>query len=205
MHKDCAGLEKVPRGKWYCPQHASQAKASKPRLSSAKTSGDLETSLPPSTSGKAPTAGPSAPSKAGPSLKSGGGGKGKGKAQSKDDSGQGDGSKKGGGKAGKKRQAEAEPADLAPKATGKAGSRAQASGSKAGKAQLNDAAAAPPARKKASSGDLAVKESADNVGKQKSGKGKEDAKKQQRHASLQRGMNLCPLSPAAVGFAGWSG
>lgn len=192
MHKDCAGLEKVPRGKWYCPRHASQAKASKPRPSSAKVSGDLDTNSAPSTSGRAPTAGPSAPSKAGASLKSGGGGKGKGKAQSEDDSGPGDGSKKGGGKGGKKRQAEAEPTDLAPKATGKAGSKAQATNSsKAGKAQLNDAASAPPARKKANSGDLAVKGSADNTGKQKSGKSKEDVKKQQRDAPVKKGMNQC--------------
>ena len=189
MHKDCAGLEKVPRGKWYCPEHASQAKASKPRPSSAKVSGDLDTSSAPSTSGKAPTVGPSAPSK-----KPGGGGKGKGKAQSEDDSGQGDGSKKGGGKAGKKRQAEGEPADLAPKATGKAESKAQTLGSsKAGKTQSNDAASAHPARKKAGSGDLAVKGSADNAGKKKNGKGKEDSKKQQRDAPLQKGTRCCSL------------
>ena len=189
MHKDCAGLEKVPRGKWYCPQHASQAKATKTRPSSAKISGDLDTSSAPSNSGKALTAGPSAPSK-----KPGGGGKSKGKAQSEEDSGQGNGSKKGGGKAGKKRQAETEPADLAPKATGKAESKAQMTGSsKAGKAHLDDAPSAPPGRKKTGSGNSAVKGSADNAGKNKSGKGKEDAKKQQRDTSLQKGMHLCPL------------
>ena len=187
MHTECAGLEKVPRGKWYCPQHASQPKASKPRPSSAKNSGDLEGSLTPSTSGKASTAGVAAPSKTGFTLKSGTGGKAKGKAQSEDESGQGNSSKKGAGKAGKKRS-DPEPADLPPKAAGKAGSNGPASGSnKTGKAQLDDAPTAAPARKKSGSGDLAVKGSTETGGKQKSGKGKEDSKKQHRDIPVPKG------------------
>lgn len=188
MHMECAGLEKVPRGKWYCPQHANQPKASKPRPSSAKSSGELDSSVAPSTSGKAPTAGPGAPSKTGANSKSGAGGKGKGRAQGQEDAAQGEGGKKSGGKAGKKRQAEAEPADLPPKPTGKAGSKAQGTdGSKAGKAQPEDALTAAPARKKSGSGDGASKASAENGGKQKSGRGKEDSKKQPRDAPIQKG------------------
>lgn len=43
MHTECAGLDKVPKGKWFCPEHASfQGKVSKPRPSSAKPSGSLD-------------------------------------------------------------------------------------------------------------------------------------------------------------------
>ena len=43
MHMECAGLEKVPKGKWFCPHHASlQGKSSKPRPVSAKSSGSLD-------------------------------------------------------------------------------------------------------------------------------------------------------------------
>lgn len=208
MHMECAGLEKVPRGKWYCPQHANQPKASKPRPSSAKSSGELDSSLAPSTSGKAATAGPSAPSKTGANSKFGAGGKGKGRAQGQEDAAQEEGGKKSSGKAGKKRQAEAEPADLPPKPTGKAGSKAQGTGgSKAGKAQPDNAPTAAPARMKAGSGDVASKGSAEGGGKQKSGRGKEDSKKQPRDAPVQKGRPSCPAVSRGQGgsrqVTGW--
>ena len=206
MHIECAGLEKVPRGKWYCPHHIGQAKASKPRPSSAKTSGDLDSSLPPSTSGKAPAGGTSAPSKAGPSSKSGAGGKGKGKLQGEDDTVDREGSKKSSGKAGKKRP-EAEPATLPPKTSGtsgKPGAKAQGAGSsKAGKAHLDDAPAAAPARKKSDSGDFAAaaKSSKDN-GKSTKAKSKESSRPQGEDLPTQNTARLSRFC-FAVETQGW--
>ena len=186
MHTECAGLEKVPRGKWYCPHHVGQAKASKPRPSSAKPSGDLDSSLAPSTSGKGPAAGTSAPSRAGLNSKTGAGGKGKAKVQGEEETVDKEGSKKSGGKAGKKRP-EAEPATLPPKISAKSAGKAQgAGGSKAAKAHSDDVPAAAPARKKSGSGDLAAaaKSSKDNS-KSTKNTSKEGFKGQGEHSPTQ--------------------
>ena len=42
MHKECAGLDKVPRGKWFCPEHASLQPKARPRPASAMSSGSLD-------------------------------------------------------------------------------------------------------------------------------------------------------------------
>lgn len=219
MHTECAGLDKVPRGKWYCPEHAaSQGKTSKPRPSSAKSSGNLDsTPSVPSNSGKAAASGASAPSKAGSSSKPGARGKvSKGRAHSEDDSAGGDLPKKGGktskgkaqdqeeapegslpkksaGKAGKK-HTEAEQTDPAPKASSKSGAKLQVGeGSKANRAHSESVptAAEPPARKKCGGRDFgSTDKPANGTGsKSKGSKGKDITRKRSSdEQGLQRGM-----------------
>lgn len=205
MHTECAGLDKVPRGKWYCPEHAaSLGKSSKAKPSSAKSSANLDsTALAPSNSGKLAAAGASAPSKAGPDSKAAAGGKagrahseddsadgqapkkarkaGKGKVLGEEDTTEGSVPKKGGGKAGKNEVA-AEQTDPLPKAPSKTTIKLKTGGSsKASKARPDAASAAADASVgKPSGGDVPA--SADrpangNGAKAKSNKGKETARK----------------------------
>lgn len=100
MHMECAGLDRVPRGKWFCPEHAALAKPGKARPASAKSSPAEESSLEPNNSAQAPPAGGNAAAKA--ASKNGAGGKtGKRKAEALDDEPEADAGKKGGGKSSK--------------------------------------------------------------------------------------------------------
>ncbi|DBA80639.1 TPA: hypothetical protein ACH3X1_007887 [Trebouxia sp. C0004] len=206
MHMECAGLDKVPRGKWYCPEHAaSLGKSSKAKPSSAKSSGNLDsTALAPSNSGKTDAAGASAPSKAGSNIKAAAGGKagrahseddsadgqapkkggkaGKGKVPGEDAAAEGSVPKKGGGKAGKDRTA-AEQTDPLPKAPSKTTIKLKTGGSsKAGKAHPDAALAAAAG---ASAGKppeedvpaLADRPANGNGAKAKGNKGKEPTRK----------------------------
>ena len=218
MHMECAGLDKVPRGKWYCPEHAANlGKSSKAKPSSAKSSGNLDSStLAPSNSGKTAEAGASAPSKAGSNSKAAAGGKagrahseddsadgqapkkggkaGKGKLLGEQDAAEGSVPKKGGGIAGKNRTA-AEQSDPMPKAPSKTTIKLKTGGSsKAGKARpdaASAAAAADTSAGKQTGGDIPA--SADrpangNAAKAKSNKGKEPARKRSADdKTLQKG------------------
>ena len=214
MHMECAGLDKVPRGKWYCPEHtASLGKSSKAKPSSAKSSGNLDNTLAPSNAGKAAAAGASAPSKAGSNSKAAAGGKagrahseddssdgqapkkggkaGKGKVLGEEDAAEGRVPKKGGGKAGKNRTA-AEQTDALPKAPSKTTIKLKTGGSsKAGKARPDaaSAAAADASGGKPTGGDVPA--SADrpaNGNGAKANKGKEPARKRSADdKTLQKG------------------
>lgn len=208
-------MDKVPRGKWYCPEHAANlGKSSKAKPSSAKSSGNLDsTALAPSNSGK--TASASAPSKAGSNPKAATGGK-AGRAHSEDDSADGQGPKKGGkagkgkvgeedaaegsvpkkggGKAGKNRTA-AEQTDPLPQAPSKTTIKLKTGGSsKAGKAcpdAASAAAVADTSAGKQTGGDIPA--SADrpangNAAKAKGNKGKEPTRKRSADdTTLQKG------------------
>ena len=217
MHMECAGLDKVPRGKWYCPEHAANlGKSSKAKPSSAKSSGNLDSStLAPSNSGKTAEAGASAPSKAGSNSRAAAGGKagrahseddsadgqapkkggkaGKGKLLGEQDAAEGSVPKKGGGKAGKNRTA-AEQSDPMPKAPSKTTIKLKTGGSsKAGKARPDaaSAAVADASAGKPSGGDIPA--SADrpangNAAKAKGNKGKEPTRKRSADdKTLQKG------------------